>query len=309
MCCDQKPTRSGGLTLIELLVVIAIIAVLIGLLLPAVQKVREAANRTSCANNLKQLGLALHQFENTHGKFPPSSVLGPLPEAGVPADIQHGWGPFVLSYIEQKALADQYHWDLSGNHPLNQLVSAAQLRIMQCPSAEPDRFYTWTGDYNTKGACADYAPTRAVAAKLADLGLVDSVGNFFGVMGKVNFMARQRDITDGTSNTILIAECAGRPRQWRVGQAGPDQLIVGGPWNGPVAPLIVQGASFDGTKHLGPCALNCTNDGELYSFHPGGASTVFADGAVHFLRAGLDIRILARLITRAGGEVVSANDF
>src|SRR5262245_12727930 len=111
--------RRGGMTLIELLVVIAIIGVLLALLLPAVQRVREAASRLKCANNLKQLGLALHLYESDHGKLPPGQVTGPLPEAGVTQPVAHGWGPFILRYIEQKALADGYRWDLGNTSPLN----------------------------------------------------------------------------------------------------------------------------------------------------------------------------------------------
>ena len=130
-------------TLIELLVVIAIIGVLIALLLPAVQKVREAANRMKCSNNLKQLGLAFHHYENTHGRFPPGHVNGPFPPAGVTAPVIHGWGPFLLSFIEQQALANQYLWDLFYYDPANQPVASTQLKIMQCPSAEPDRVMTF----------------------------------------------------------------------------------------------------------------------------------------------------------------------
>src|SRR5262249_29687227 len=153
--------RRPGFTLVELLVVIAIIAVLIGLLLPAVQKVREAANRMKCSNNLKNLGLALHSYHDAHGKFPPGQVMGPLPEAGVTRAVNHGWGPFVLPFIEQQPLADQYHLEVDTSDRLNQPVVTIPLKIFQCPSAEPDRFYTVgpSSAYGGKSACGDYAPT------------------------------------------------------------------------------------------------------------------------------------------------------
>jgi prepilin-type N-terminal cleavage/methylation domain-containing protein/prepilin-type processing-associated H-X9-DG protein len=307
----RSKTRRG-FTLVELLVVIAIIAILIGLLLPAVQKVREAASRMQCANNLHQLGLALHGYHDAHGKFPPGQVsgqdLGGLPEAGVTQAVNHGWGPFILPFIEQQALADRYRWDVNVSDPLNQPVTTTQLKIFQCPSAESDRFYTAgpSSAYSGKSACTDYAPTWYVDAILVGQGLIDRAGN--GVL-QPNYMTRMNEITDGTSQTILLTEDAGRPRQWRVGRRGPDQTVEGGPWVAFKSGIILQGSTADGSQRPGSCAINCTNEREVYSFHPDGANTVFADGSVHFLKAGMSIRTLAALVTRAGGEVVSAADY
>jgi prepilin-type N-terminal cleavage/methylation domain-containing protein/prepilin-type processing-associated H-X9-DG protein len=291
-----------GFTLIELLVVIAIVAVLIGLLLPAVQKVREAANRLACANNLKQIGYALHQFHDTHGKFPPGSVVGPYPEAGVLTTATHGTGPFLLPYLEQQALAGQYRWQLDASDWGNQPVASRQLKVLQCPSTpEPNRvhanFDPWVG--GKVGACTDYAGVREVPPAMVDLGYVDRGTNRDSVF-MINRMTRLGDITDGTSQTILYTEIAGRPQRWDMGRRVPG-LLVGGPW-------AARNLIWAVPSTFWPCAINCTNYGQVYSFHPGGANAVFADGSVRFLRADIDIRILAALVTRAGEEVVSASD-
>jgi prepilin-type processing-associated H-X9-DG protein len=295
------------LTLIELVVVIAIIAVLIGLLLPAVQKVREAANRTACTNNLKQIGLALHHFANDHGdRFPPGQVTGPFPSAGVTTAAQHCWGPFLLPYIEQQALANLYRWDVSGNHPLNQPAVNTQLKVLQCPSAEPDRVYTIPA--GGTAACTDYAAVSGVDPVLAGYGWIDQAGNYEGVMPSNNIMVRLVDITDGSSNTALIAEDAGRPKLWQAGRYITGVTLTG-PWSALQNRVFLQGSTLDGATRPGTCAINCTNKQEVYSFHPGGANVLFADGSVHFLKESIDIRVLARLVTRAGGEVVSASDY
>jgi prepilin-type N-terminal cleavage/methylation domain-containing protein/prepilin-type processing-associated H-X9-DG protein len=313
-----------GFTLVELLVVIAIIAVLIGLLLPAVQKVREAANRMACANNLKNLGLALHNYHGDHDKFPPGAVgpLGPsFPQfAGLK---HHALGAYLLPYLEQQALAGQYRWDVSWFDPPNQPVVNAQLKSWQCPSAQANRIQDGSlptvapppgVPFDGTATCADYAGMGVIDAQLARIGLIDSAGgprdrsgHYEGAFS-INCSTRLADIRDGTSHTILIAECAGRPALWRGRKQVPNVWLTGGPWASRNL-LWGRGATPDGTDFYGPCAVNCTNDREVYSFHAGGANVVLADGSVRFLKADIGIRVFARLVTRAGGEVVSAGDF
>ena len=348
--------RPAGFTLIELLVVIAIIAVLIGLLLPAVQKVREAANRMKCQNHLKQIGLALHSFADTYGGYLPPGRINfreGFPPLGVPAVSSgnpppHSWVPFVLPYLEQQALAGRYRRDVLTQgwaNPANRPeVTQVQVRVLQCPSAKADRLhieaFPATANHTPWGACGDYAAVKGVRnngpTSLAESGFVDRVGSFEGAMPD-SVWRRLTDLKDGTSNTIVVAECAGRPELWRAGRpvplasldpsnprypiedaAGGD--MPGGAWAEQQNAFFLDGSSPDGRIKPGTCAVNCTNnfcglpmrnydDGEIYSFHAGGANVLLGDGAVRFLAADINIRNLARLVTRAGGEVVSASDF
>ena len=240
-----------------------------------------------------------------------SPGLGPIPVHGSSGKIVqggHGTFPFLLPFVEQEPLANIYRWDKRAQGPENQPVATTQLKILQCPSAEPNRWVTAVEDernysYGGKGACGDYAGIREIDAALAELGLVDRVANYDGVLSQ-NHLTRLVEITDGTSQTILVAECAGRPKLWRAGRYVPDVYAPGGVW---VAGTLIfgRGSSPDGVTQPGPCAINCTNEREVYSFHPGGANAAFADGSLHFLKASIDIRIFARLVTRAGGEAAT----
>jgi prepilin-type N-terminal cleavage/methylation domain-containing protein/prepilin-type processing-associated H-X9-DG protein len=297
--------RRRGFTLIELLVVIAIIAVLIGLLLPAVQKVREAAARLSCQNNLKQIGLGTLNYELAHGGLPPSRTTG-LSAAAPFYPYQHSWTVALLPYIEQTASFDLYDYKANWNDTANYPAIRTYLRLFNCPSTpvQPRADTTITA----APSAGDYHALNAIKTFVAI--------NCFGLIHLTNpddpriVGALRRDqitkiaaITDGTSNTILVAEDAGRPMFYNAARQVFDPVGKEGGWADPNGAFSIDGSNPDGTIP-GPCTLNCSNNSEVYSFHPNGANVAFADGSVHFLSSSLNLCGLAALTTRAGGEAV-----
>jgi prepilin-type N-terminal cleavage/methylation domain-containing protein/prepilin-type processing-associated H-X9-DG protein len=314
----QTVRRRLAFTLIELLVVIAIIAVLIGLLLPAVQKVREAANRTKCSNNMKQLALGLHAYENAYHSFPPSYTFTVTP----PATIQsYAWGVLVLPYVEQDNLYRGYQFNQLVNSPANAAVITTNLKVMQCPSTPTqDRIYSFTLPAGAifKGSPAltwqasagDYIPPSGVRLGLTFPASQDRHG-----MLNVNFNCRTTDVTDGVSNTILLGELAGRPDVYRNGalstlNPAAGESTAGAGWGDPLnGESWFNGSLYDGTGTQGPCPINCTNltTRGLYAFHTAGANVAMGDGSVRFLSASIDPATFAYLVTRDGGEVINGS--
>ncbi|MSR31419.1 MAG: DUF1559 domain-containing protein [Gemmataceae bacterium] len=301
-----------GFTLIELLVVIAIIAILIGLLLPAVQKVREAANNSKCQNNLKQLGLGLQNHHDSLGGFPAARE-----EAGpVNAPWLHSWTARVLPYIEQEALYKLYRfdqtwddrtWNYNANGPIKQKVS-----VFVCPSTPIER-----GDDR---GCLDYAATcnRTLPNPYLSAAQTTAVtandDSFFGILGQTRYvngvlsisLRKHTDIKDGSSNTLMLAECAGRNILYAQGK--PIGTIGNGPWANMGSRINVGG--FDPANPnspVGPIAVNGINDREVYAFHSAGANVVMGDGSVKMLKSSATVDLVMMLLTREREEILPSN--
>ncbi len=326
-----RPRRSA-FTLVELLVVIAIIGVMVGLLLPAVQAAREAARRMQCSNNLKQIGIALHNHHDTYKHLPSNIRPNAL------STVRIRWTTYVLPYIEQGPLYEQIKQDRNWSDPFefspgvsNQRLFGTRVPTFECPSAPNGTVIDGAPapeNWSPIVANGDYSGFYGVDPQLFTLGLVDQrsaiVDN--GAISKtikLNF----RDFTDGLSNTLHITESAGRPHVYRRGRIvftavpGSNQRVNGGGWCRPASELnILRGASADGVTVPGAAAINATNGenlsvyphpfynvdgtGQIYGFHPGGVNAVFADGSVRFISSSIPMRVIAQAVTRNAGEVL-----
>ncbi len=288
----HTPPRRVGFTLIELLVVIAIIAVLVALLLPAVQKVRDAAARIACANNMKQLALALHSYECANGLFPEGYRFDPPRRSFVPP---------TLSYIEQPNV--RYDLGKNWDDPVNQDAGRTPIKLLFCPSAPngSDRVAT---DIPWKPAASDYTVYHGVNPSYCD----NAGWPYYSPVAENGAMTRRVcriiDITDGTTQTMLVAENVGRPDLYRMGRRIEGFAYNGG-WTDPDLEIALDGSDFLTTgqgQGFGTCVMNCTTDNEMYSFHIGGANVAFCDGGVRFIRETVSPRTFAALVTKSAGD-------
>jgi prepilin-type N-terminal cleavage/methylation domain-containing protein/prepilin-type processing-associated H-X9-DG protein len=315
--------RSRAFTLIELLVVIAIIAVLIGLLLPAIQKVREAANRMSCSNNLKQWGLAAHNYHNINGKFPPGvnrswdgGLIPKEPDKGKRYDWLHA----LLPYMEQGNLEKGWNYtNFNANEldPTTGMVGGLNAYIAQvvkpmvCPSS----------------------PISPLIDKVTDLPRIWALTSYLGVAGRVawpdnnqsqdglfyrNRAHRIADITDGTSNTLMFGE---RSNVDPIFDSYPtfSDLIIGWGWwcYGGVGDVLC--GTEAPVNFLIPANIATfppATQQQYYNWrinaigsqHAGGSNACRADGSVSFLSSNTSLTVLQALGSRAGGEIVPGDN-
>ncbi len=305
--------------MIELLVTIVIIGILVALLLPAVQTAREAARRTWCANNQRQLILAFQGYLESKGSFPPSRITT--------TGQQHGWIVDLLPYLEGKPIAEKYRLDKNFHAVENEAAVRSVLPVAICPTT-PSRPM---GDLipiknsagvlsGTQGAVADYSVAyllNSASAQAAGVHCDPPCAPYNPELRPVLYGNEEENkphlakwIKDGFSNTILIFEQSGRPMHYVLGSPLPNntELLFPNWYMAWASFRIASYTGYDGTGKLigATCAINCNNSQGIYSSHPTGANVALCDGSVRFLHSQIPVRVTFDLLTRAGLVPVDA---
>ena len=298
MSSARFPRRA--FTLIELLVVIAIIAILIALLLPAVQQAREAARRSTCKNNLKQLGIALHGYHEAHGSLPPNSNGGPnnLPNG-------FSWRVMILPLIDQGPLYNKFNFSLRITEPTHLELCQTILPVYLCPSdptsaIKSDLHTNWcfpgnaTGASGTDGSSGNcdpsggpYTQTAAVTTYTGVAGLHPDNGPGGLFRRRQTKVVRFRDMTDGVSNTLAVGESSPKYNPFSAWVSSDSPV--------PTAYAINSSSLLCGPSPCQYPSIGWPQTTASQSFHEGGAHFLVGDGSVHFLSENMDLQVFQQL--------------
>lgn len=304
-----------GFTLIELLVVIAIIAVLIALLLPAVQAAREAARRAQCTNNQKQIGLAMHNYHAALDVFPPGYVS--LVQSTSPTAPEFGpgwgWGTMILNHLEQGPLYNAVNFSLPITVPASLTVRTTVLSGYLCPSSVGSGPVI-ISDPSATVLVNDLSPGQYVACA-GQFEIADSPADNNGLFFR-NSRIGLRDVRDGSSTTLMAGERSRNVADATWVGAIPSGQVCTKPGFRPIPecdPSNAMVLAHTGPSPSGPWIDTPNNKAagadDFWSLHPGGCNFLFCDGSVRFIKESVNPQVFSYLSTRAGGEVVSSDQF
>jgi prepilin-type N-terminal cleavage/methylation domain-containing protein/prepilin-type processing-associated H-X9-DG protein len=308
----RHPHRTA-FTLIEILVVIAIIAILIGLLLPAVQKIREAAHRLQCKNNLKQIGLAFHNYHATNECFPAGFVSRAAAVDGPSLGSGWGWGAQLLPYLEQDNLHRQIDFTKDIADPANAHARVTSLKVFRCPSDGPPTPTTTVRNASGNPICDVAFGNYVGVAGVYEVSSYPDTSN--GSPGSLlrNSNVRVTDITDGSSQTVFVGE---RAWMWKGKVRSPLTTWTGAVTNAVIPQTLNPSLGFEvegvmvltnsGTVSEGRVPNNTLDHVEdANSNHPQGVNFLFGDGSVRSIQNTISPAVWVGITTRSGGEVVS----
>ncbi len=319
--------RRRGFTLIELLVVIAIIAVLIGLLLPAVQAAREAARRAQCVNNLKQIGLGMHNYHSVNECFPPGELCPPNLQG-----MRVFWTCYLLPYLELGPLGNAYNFSLSVNvvpnggalyGPTNSTVTQAAISTYLCPSDVGGKMARGVFYWARTNYVAPYSPDGVMVEKGVPLtyeNRFNTAENPATRKALFNFNVTRgiRNITDGSSNTVAASETVTGPDGTNDGRgtAWYDwgvQYTHHRPPNSSIPDSVFPASYCVNTKRGAPCVATAPSwtmqDYAARSLHPGGVNATMGDGSVRFFKNTINLNIWQAVASIDAGEVTSADSY
>jgi prepilin-type processing-associated H-X9-DG protein len=274
-------------------------------------------------NNLKQLGLAVHNHHDAMGYLPAARERWPNPVSPTTSnDIRHSWTPRVLPYIEQDNLYRMYRFDLKWDQGANTAVGGPIRQTVPtflCPSAPQSGRHANRGVLDYAATTELFRPQPFATPALFSQYWQAGDPNWLGVLGTDTLasngtvrMPLQRTImqvSDGTSNTLLFAECAGRNLRYHMGKQVSGDWTAG-PWANPDSRINIGGCDPNNVDAVnGPVAVNCINDKEIYAFHSAGSNVALADGSVRFIKQNVTIDVVLSLLTRARGEVINSDAY